>query len=79
MDKELTVYPIPAGNELHVFCSGNIRFIKIMDMSGNVIIDRVASKGNKQVVDIRQLPSATYIVEAAFDDNRKGRSIFVKM
>ncbi len=79
MDKDLTVYPIPAGNELHVFSSGNILFIKIMDMSGNVIYNRVAAQGNKHVVDIRQLPAATYIVEAAFDDDRKGRSIFVKM
>jgi hypothetical protein len=78
MDKNLTVYPIPTGNELHVFSSYDIECIKIMDMNGNIVYDRITT-GHKNIIDIRPFPPATYIVEASFDNRRKERSIFVKM
>lgn len=79
MDKNLTVYPIPAGNELHVFSAGNVLGIKIMDMQGNILYNRITTPASKNVIDIKKLPAATYIVEASFDNNRTERSVFVKV
>ena len=79
MDKNLTVYPIPAGDELHVFSAADIHGIKIMDMKGNILYNRIATANNKNIINIKQLPAATYIVEVCFDNNKKERTIFVKL
>ena len=78
MDKNLTVYPIPAGDELHIFSSEKILEIKISNMQGTVVYDRITT-ASRNVVDIKHLPADTYIVEAAYENNKKERSIFVKM
>jgi hypothetical protein len=79
MDKSLTVYPIPTGNELNIFASENISTIKIMDMQGAVVYECTNTASKKNTVDIKHLPEATYIVEVAFENKKTGRSVFVKL
>ena len=79
MDKQLVIYPISTGDELNVFSTEHIRGIRIMDMSGNVLIGKENFKGRQNTVDIKQLPGATYIVEVMFTDSRVTRSVFVKL
>ncbi len=79
MDKNLTVYPISTGDQLNVFATDEVSCIRVMDMSGNVlsIADDIHNK--HKVLDIGNLPGATYIVEVTFLDKRTSRSVFVKM
>ena len=79
MDKNLTVYPIPTGNELNVFATENIREIRIMDMQGGLVQHHILTGVRRSVIDIKALPDSTYIVEALFDNRKTGRSVFVKM
>ena len=79
MDKNLTVYPITTGNELSVFSTENIHEIRIMDMQGGVVYSQPLTGVKKSIIDIKNLPESTYIVEALFENNKTGRSIFVKM
>lgn len=79
MDKNLTVYPITTGNELSVFSTENIHEIRIMDMQGGVVYSQPLTGVKKGIIDIKSLPESTYIVEALFENNKTGRSIFVKM
>jgi len=79
MDKNLTVYPIPTGDKLNVFAAEDISCIRVMDMEGNVLATASEVGCKQNVVDIRHLPGATYIVEVIFLNSRTGRSVFVKM
>ena len=79
MHKSLLIYPISAGEELNVFSSEHIFSVKIMDMSGNVLMGNDNIRGTRNIINIKQLPEATYIVEVKFSDERTGRSVFVKM
>lgn len=79
MDKNFTVYPITTGNELSVFSTENIQEIRIMDMQGGVVFTQPLTGVKKGIINIKSLPDSTYIVEAIFENNRTGRSIFVKM
>jgi len=79
MDKNLTVYPIPTGNELNVFATESIMEVRIRDMQGGIVQQHVLSGVKRGVIDIKGLPLDTYIVEAVFENNKTGRSVFVKM
>lgn len=79
MDKNLTVYPIPTGNELNVFSTENIREIKIMNMQGLVVYENYSSSAKQNTINIKELPEATYIVEVVFENKKTGRSVFVKL
>lgn len=79
MDKHLTVYPIPTGNELNVFSTESIREIRIMDMQGGLVVSHTLAGVKRGVIDIKNLPGNTYIIEAVFENNKTGRSVFVKM
>jgi hypothetical protein len=79
MDKNLTVYPITTGNELSVFSTESIQEIRIMDMQGGLVYTQPLTGVKKSIIDIKNLPDSTYIVEAVFENNKTGRSIFVKM
>ncbi len=78
-DKDLAVFPIPTGNELNIFSTQNIREIKIMDMKGGVVCSFLLAGARQNVIDIKGLPCSTYIVEALFENDKTGRSVFVKM
>lgn len=79
MDKNLVVYPISKGDELNVFSSDEATVIKIMDMQGNVVSGPVYPNNKHSVLNIKTLPSATYIVEATFQSSKTSRSLFVKL
>lgn len=79
MDKDLAVYPIPAGHKLHVFAITDISRLKILDMEGTIVYDTSGLEGRQHIIDIRELPSATYIVEAFAGQQNAGRSVFVKL
>jgi hypothetical protein len=78
IEKSLAIYPIPNGNELNVFANGPMNEIRIMNMSGEVMMRHQATSNHRYAIDISTLLSATYIVEVAFDDHKTGRSVFVK-
>ena len=78
MDSNLTLYPISTGNELNVFSELPIMQIKIMDMAGNLVDERLADPDTTHKIDIQHLPNATYIVEVLFLNNKSKRSVFVK-
>jgi hypothetical protein len=50
-----------------------------MNMAGNVLLNAQGWEGNHHTLDITVLPSDTYIIEVAFDNNRTTRSVFVKL
>lgn len=79
MEKNLTVYPISTGNELTVFATEQISAIKIMDMHGIVMYEAHSPDAQQNVIDIKSFPNDTYIVEVDFCNQRKGRSMFVKL
>lgn len=79
MDKNLTVYPISTGDQLNVFAADDISSICVMDMAGNVLANADGVCGKQNILDIRHLPGATYIVEVTFQNHKTGRSVFVKM
>jgi hypothetical protein len=79
MDKHLTVYPISTGDQLNVFATEELSCIRVMDMGGNVLTITDDVHGKHDIMDIGNLPSATYIVEVTFLDRRTCRSVFVKM
>jgi hypothetical protein len=79
MDKSLTVYPIPTGNELNVFSAEQISTIKIMDMQGGVVFEGNGDRSKQNVINITALSPATYIVEVVFPDRKTARSVFVKL
>ncbi len=79
MEKNLTVYPISTGNELTVFATEQISAIKIMDMHGIVMYEAHSQDAQQNVIDIQSFPNDTYIVEVDFCNQRKGRSMFVKL
>jgi hypothetical protein len=79
MEKSLTVYPISTGNELSIFANDMFKSIKIMDMDGNVLHTTVNISSLQETIDIEHLPNATYIIEILYENNRTGRSVFVKI
>lgn len=79
MDKNLVVYPISKGDELNIFSTDITAVIKIMDMQGNIVAGPVHPNNRHCVLDIKKLSSATYIVEATFQNNKTSRSVFVKL
>ncbi len=79
MNKLLSVYPIANGDELNVFSSEPPVTIKIMDMEGTVIIGPMEYDLKHKHINIKPLPSATYIVEVTFVNNKTSRSLFVKI
>ena len=80
MDKDLMVYPIPAGSELNVFSTESIRTIKIMDMRGELFYSNDTHNGLHNIINIQLLPcDTTYMVEVCFDSGRNCRSVFVKL
>lgn len=79
MEKNLTVYPIASGDMLNVFANNEFSNIKILDMHGNVVCTAINIGGLQGSIDIRGLDSATYIVEVVYTDNKKARSVFVKV
>ena len=78
MKKHLTVYPIASGDMLNIFAEHLFTQIRIMDMEGNLIIDTKHSPANTVQVNIKSLSNATYIIEVAYNNNKTGRSVFVK-
>lgn len=78
MDKNLTVYPISTGNELTIFSVACVSGIRIMDMHGNTVLMNTGISGAHHIINIKELPEATYIVEVSFDERRMGRGVFVK-
>ncbi|RYD55806.1 MAG: T9SS type A sorting domain-containing protein [Sphingobacteriales bacterium] len=79
LEKSLAVYPIPSGDELNVFTSDTMSEIRIMNMSGETIVRLPSASDQRKTINISNLPSATYIVEVAFSNNKTGRSVFVKI
>lgn len=79
MSNQLTVYPIPTGNELNIFATGNIAQVRIMNLSGNVVYAAAGKESNTDIINIKELPVDTYIVEVTCDDNKHCRSMFVKL
>ncbi len=79
MDKVVKVYPIPTGNELNVFSTEEMREIRIMDLTGNVIYNCEVNDEKRNIIDIKQLPINTYIVEVLFAGDKSSRSMFVKI
>lgn len=79
MLKNLNIYPIPTGEELNIFSSDDIQELKIMDMHGNLMFAGNSLHGSHNRIDIKNLPSDTYIVEVVFENEKTGRSVFVKL
>jgi hypothetical protein len=79
MSKNLKVYPIPTGNELNVFATGNIAELRIMNLSGNIVYTAKGHESQTEIINIRELPMDTYIVEVVCEDNKHCRSMFVKL
>jgi hypothetical protein len=48
-------------------------------MSGEVIISQEVAANQQHTINISALPSATYIVEVSFNNNKTSRSVFVKV
>lgn len=78
MNKNLTVYPISTGTELNIFSNDLISHIRIMDMAGNIVYDKAGENSTQSVIDIKDLASATYIVEVSYENASCNRSVFVK-
>lgn len=79
MEKSLAIYPIPNGDELNVFASNPMHEIRIMSMSGETIVHLETMANQRHTINITALPSATYIVEVSFGNNKISRSVFVKV
>jgi len=78
MGKTLTIYPTAEYKELAIHSGDYINSIKIMDLRGTTLYNAAQKPARENTIDITHFPTATYIVEVSFDDNRKGRSLFVK-
>jgi hypothetical protein len=79
MSNNLKVYPIPTGNELNIFSTGKITEVRIMNLSGNIVYAAKGRESKTDIIDIKELPIDTYIVEVVCDDNKHCRSMFVKL
>jgi len=78
-ENNLAVYPIPNGNALNVFTTETIKEIRIMSMSGDVLIHKNGIFHQQSEINIATLASSTYIIEVCFTNKKIGRSIFVKV
>ncbi|MCB9047262.1 MAG: T9SS type A sorting domain-containing protein [Chitinophagales bacterium] len=78
MDKHLTVYPIASGDMLNIFADNDFGEIRIMDMAGNMVYHDINTIGSKSQVNIKELESATYIIEIVYANQKTARSVFVK-
>lgn len=79
MEKHLTVYPIASGDMLNIFAEHAFSQIRIMDMEGNLILDTLHTLSSSGQINIKSLSNATYIIEVVYNNNKTGRSVFVKM
>lgn len=79
MEKNLTVYPISAGDVLNIFANYDFTHVRIMDMEGNIVSQAAHDNATQWQMDIHSLASATYIVEVVYANSKTARSVFVKL
>lgn len=73
---DISIYPNPTIGPLSVKVSDELNSMRIIDLSGQVVYERVDELGLSKAHDLSQLPSGTYIVHLTMDTiNWQGKLI----
>ncbi len=68
-DASITVYPNPSNGIVNISGTKTNGYIRVLDLCGKVILDKVFKKGQKQI-DISNLTKGVYVIQF-YDNNRK--------
>lgn len=71
------VYPNPANTHIAALTSGAITSLKLIDVSGKIILSSNSNSGNESVFDISMLPQGFYVLEVE-SNGKVGRKKFIK-
>ncbi len=78
-ENRLSIYPISAGNELNVFATQPVSHIRILNLRGELMSDHDCPHTTHCIINIRDLPNATYFAEVDIDGEKPIRYAFVKL
>ncbi|GAA4455425.1 hypothetical protein GCM10023092_19080 [Rurimicrobium arvi] len=70
MKHSITIFPNPAHGFIHIQCISDLQSVRVFDLSGRVVIQQPALKGNSTSLD---LPQGLYIVEIQTADGATER------
>ncbi len=75
LSQEITVYPNPVNDYVHIRSENNIEAIRVLDLSGKEVLSEIQLSSE---IDVRHLESGSYIIEFTLESEQVLKKPFVK-
>lgn len=77
MNIEFNVYPNPVQKELNVSTRENMESIRVLDMQGAIILEKIVNNESKAMIDVDQLAKGSYQIQV-IAGSKTGFKTFIK-